>query len=118
MSAEPNPPRPWRDPTTLWTVALVPVVLAASSFLLQQLAPPVRPLIVAVFLACILMPYHVRLRKYVGSPASLALLAGATAGVLVVLALSVYASVLGLREELPGLQKRVVEFIHEIDEAI
>lgn len=118
MSAEPERPPPWRDPVALRAVALVPVVLAASWFLLQQLAPLVRPLLIAVFLAYILMPYHARLRGRVGGPASLVLLAGATVAVLVGLAWSVYASVQGLSEQLPGLQRRAVELMRDLDGAV
>src|SRR5262249_28753287 len=85
-------------------------------FLLVQLAPLVRPLLVAVFLAYVLMPYHSRLSKRVGSPASIIILVGVTAGVIVGLAFAVYARVLGLSEELPRLEGRVRGLTHETNE--
>src|SRR4051794_6379882 len=121
MSAAPEPehhtPR-WRDPAALQTAAAVLVIAAAGWFLMLQLAPLLRPLLIAVFLAYVLMPYHSRLRRHVGSPASLGILAGLTAVVIIGLALSVYASVLGLSDELPRLQGRVVELGERGNEAI
>jgi AI-2 transport protein TqsA len=108
----------WRDPTTATAVATVAHVLVAGAagwFLLQQLAPVVRPLLVAVFLAYILLPYHSRLRHHIGGPASIGALAGLTAGVLVGLAVVVYASVLGLSEDLPHLQARAAELLHAVE---
>lgn len=111
----------WRDPTTTTAVATVAHVLIAAAagwFLLQQLAPVVRPLLVAVFLAYILLPYHSRLRHHVGAPASIGALAGATAAVLFGLAFVVYASVLGLNEDLPHLQARATELLHAAEGAV
>src|SRR5262245_54013390 len=92
----------WLTPATVATVATITQLLlaaAAAWFLLSQLAPIVRPFMIAVFLAYVLMPYHSRLRKQIGSPASIGVLAGVTATVLFVLAISVYASVLGLSDD-------------------
>jgi AI-2 transport protein TqsA len=99
-------------------VAYALVAAAAGWFLLDRLAVVLRPLLTAVFLAYILMPYHTRLRQHVSGVASLLLLGSATALVLVVLGLAVYASVLGLQEELPQLQARAVEVIREIDAGV
>jgi AI-2 transport protein TqsA len=118
---EPPPVPRWRDPATVsgvLTVTLPVIAVAAGWFMLQQLAPILRPLLVAAFLAYVLMPYHSRLRKHIGTPASIAVLAGTTAGVLVVLALVTYASVLGLSDDLPQLQKRAAEMAKELEDAI
>lgn len=116
----PRLPR-WRDPATVAAVATVTqVVLAAAAgwFLLRELAPVLRPLLIAVFLAYVLMPYHSRLRRQIGGPASIVTLAVVTAAVLVVLALAVYASVLGLSEDLPQLQKRTDDFGREVEKLV
>src|SRR5256885_1214435 len=84
----------WRDLTTVRTVAAVVIAVAAGWYLMLQLAPVLRPLLTAAFLAYVLMPYHARLRHHVGTPASLGILAGSTAAVLVGLAFVTYASVL------------------------
>jgi AI-2 transport protein TqsA len=126
MTDTPEPPsRPvaprvpkWRDPATVITVTHVLLSAAAGWYLLSQLAPVLRPVLVAVFLAYVLMPYHSRLRKHIGSPASIATLAAVTAALLFVLALSVYASVLGLSEDLPQLQKRAGELSCELEQAV
>jgi AI-2 transport protein TqsA len=69
-----------------------------------------------VFLAYVLMPYHSRLRREVTGPVSIVILAGAAAGMLVAAALVVYSSVIGLNEQLPGLQARAVALAHGADE--
>jgi len=115
-SASPVPK--WRDPATIAAVATITQVVlaaAAGSYLLNQLAPVLQPLLVAVFLAYVLMPYHTRLRKHIGSPASLATLASVTGAVLMVLALAVYASILGLSDELPQLQRRMGELSRAVE---
>src|SRR5262245_9959247 len=118
--ASPRVPR-WRDPATAAAIVGVtlPLIAAAAGWLLlQQLAPLLRPLLVAVFLAYVLMPYHSRLRKQIGTPASIGVLAGVSALVLIVLALAVYASVLGLSDELPRLQQRAVEMTQRAEAAV
>lgn len=119
MSAPPDAPLPvlprWHNPVTLQTVTYSLVAAAAGWFLLDRLAVLLRPLLVAVFLAYILMPYHSRLRRHVSGATSLVLLGSATAGVLLAVALAVYGSVLGLSDELPRLQTRAVEMAHEIE---
>ncbi|MBA4189197.1 MAG: hypothetical protein C0467_14460 [Planctomycetaceae bacterium] len=110
----------WRDPTTTTAVATVAHVLLAAAagwFLMQQLAPVVRPLLVAVFLAYILLPYHSRLQTHIGAPASIGVLAGATAGVLVTLALITYTSLLGLSEDIPRLHARAGELLRSTEVA-
>jgi AI-2 transport protein TqsA len=114
--SEATPPEPSR--VSLRTAAHVLVIAAAGWFLLVQLAPIVRPLLVAVFLAYVLLPYHGRLRRHVPGPVSIALLAGLTIGALVLLGLGVSASVSNLNDELPRLQKRAADLIREAEEAV
>jgi AI-2 transport protein TqsA len=115
MPAPPAPP-PWRDPAAVRTAAAAVVAAAAGWFLLRELAPVVRPLLFAVMLGYVILPYHARLRRKVSGAASLALLGGAAVLVVGGLAVAVYASVLGLAEELPGLQKRAVRLLHTGDD--
>ena len=115
MTEPPEPPTPhprWRDPQTLHTlqaVASALLIAVTGWFLLQQLASILRPLLIAIFLAYVLMPYHSRWRKKVGPASSLLLLGGATAAAVVVVGLVVYASALGVQDELPRLQARAVD---------
>lgn len=96
-----------RDLATVRTIATVVIAVAAGWYLMLQLAPVLRPLLTAAFLAYVLMPYHARLRHHVGTPASLGIITSFAVGVLVALAFVTYASVLTLRDEdLPTLQKR------------
>jgi len=101
-----------RDVPPLQTAAYALLAATAAWFLLRELAPVLRPLLIAVILAYVLLPYHSRLRTWVSAPVSIALLAGVSAGVLIGLGFAVSASVMGLNEELPGLQARAVGLAH------
>jgi AI-2 transport protein TqsA len=93
------------------TLAGVLVIAAASWYLLGQLAVVVRPLFMAAFLCCLLLPYHSYLRRKLPSLASVAVLAGAAAGILFLLALLIYANAAQLREETPNLVRHGHEMI-------
>ncbi len=108
----------WRDFEWIRTVAVVVIALAATWYLMLQLAPILRPLLIATFLAYILMPYHVQLRQHVGTPASLGILAGSTALLLVVVGLITYVSLLELADEIPTLQRRAVELTTQAEHTI
>ena len=108
----------WRAPDSLRTIATVLVGAAAGWYLMLQLAPVLRPLLIAAFLAYVLMPYHSRLRRHVGTPASLTVLAGSTAAVLVVLGFVTYASILALNDDVPRLQQRAGELTDQAERAI
>src|SRR6185312_2763720 len=80
-----------RPPTVpLYAVAAVLVVASITWFLLKELAPVLRPLLLAIILAYVLLPYHSWLRKRVTAPVSIVLLASFTAAALFGLALAVY----------------------------
>lgn len=113
----PTLPR-WRDPDTLLRVALVLVGAAAGWYLMLQLASVLRPLLIAVLLAYVLMPYHSRLRRHVGTPASIGLLAGGTAGVLVGLAFITSASVMALSDDVPKLKQRADDLLSGLERSV
>lgn len=113
-AAAPHAPR-WRNPDTLRTVVFVLVGAAAGWYLMVQLAPVLRPLLIAAFLGYVLMPYHSRLRHHVGTPASITILAGSTAAVLVLVAFISYASIVELSAEAPALQKRAGELFQQAE---
>src|SRR5262245_50531236 len=94
----PAPERSRRDTATLTTVALCLVIAAASWFLLRELAGLLRPLLLAIFLGYVILPAHLRLRQRVPAPASVLALAGATVGLLYLLTLLIYGSVVELNE--------------------
>jgi AI-2 transport protein TqsA len=91
------------------------VTLAGTWWLLKELAPILRPLLLAVLLSYVLLPSYSQLRRS-GVPAAVALvmLAGAAAGVLAVLALIVSASLMELSGELPALKERAVGLVRSV----
>lgn len=109
MSDTPDAPTEWRGPNAVRTVALALCAAACSWYLLQELAALLRPLLIAVLLAYVVMPYHARLRSLMGTAASLAVIASVATGALLALGLVSYASVLELRDDIPELQARAAE---------
>lgn len=113
-------PAPGRrqTPVTLQTVVIILLGITASWFLLRELAPVLRPLLIAVIVAYVLLPYHNLLRQRVGGPVSLVTIAGVSAIALLGLALAAYVSVLGLNEELPQLQEKATGMGEQIEAGV
>jgi AI-2 transport protein TqsA len=111
----------WGDPAlalAVVTITLPLIALMAAWYLLQILTPLVRPLFVAIFLAYVLMPYHGRLRRHLGAPASIGVLVSITALALLALAGAIYLSVLGLSDDRPRLEARAVEMTRKLEDVI
>jgi AI-2 transport protein TqsA len=113
MTPDDSPPAPplslalpgLRAADTLRVAAWWAVALASSWWMLGQLASVLRPLLLAVFAAYLLLPYYSRLRLRLPAPVALALIAGVTTALLVGLGLAVYTSLLSLKSELPALER-------------
>jgi len=103
----------WSPISTLRTVGIWIVVLAGSWWLLGELASVLRPLLMAVFLGYVLMPYYSRLRHRVPAPVAIGLIVGVTTSILGALALAVYISLIGLKDDLPQLQQTSAERAQE-----
>jgi AI-2 transport protein TqsA len=106
----------WRprlqNPAVLRVAAYTVVTLAGAWWLLGQLAGVLRPLLLAVLLSYVLLPYYSRLRRNrVPAPVALVVLAGAAAGFLVLLALAVSGSLLELSGQVEPLRDRAVGLV-------
>jgi predicted PurR-regulated permease PerM len=88
--------------------ALTAAVLCAAGgwYLLKELAPLLRPLTLAVFLAYTILPAHRALRRRVDARFAGPLLALLGAAVVVGLAVIIYGNLVDLKEELPRLIER------------
>lgn len=106
------------DLARLASVTLTVLLIALCWYLLKELALLLRPLFLAVFLAYIIVPLQMQLRKYSrGFFARFALL------VVVVLLLSllyliIYRNVVDLTNSLPELSKRAQALINRINEFV
>ena len=94
------------------------IIAAGTWWMLNELASVLRPLLIAIFLGYVLMPYYRRLiTRGMPAPVAIILLGGVATSILIGLALAVYTSVVGLKEELlpeegqSGLQERFSESI-------
>jgi AI-2 transport protein TqsA len=82
--------------------------------LLKELAPLLRPLILAVFLAYMIVPVHRRLSRRVSTRLAGPLLALLAAVAILGLAALVYGNLIGLKAELPRLIDRAWGFVEVV----
>jgi AI-2 transport protein TqsA len=90
----------------LYALAAAVLCAAGGWYLLTELAPLLRPLILAVFLAYTILPAHSALRQRVDARLAGPLLALLMVLVVVGLAVIMYGNLLDLQAELPGLIER------------
>src|SRR3954453_17159060 len=91
---------------SLYSLAACLVIAATSWFLLKELAPLLRPLVLAVFLAYIVVPVHQRLRRRISATTSAAAIVGGTLVLFWGLAMMVYGSLVELNADMPQLIER------------
>ena len=99
------PPR--AGPPSLYALTAAVVAAAASWFLLKEFGALLRPLVLAIFLAYLVVPVHQRLRKRVSSTVSATVIILATLVVIGALAMMLYSGVVELNADLPRLIDRV-----------
>jgi AI-2 transport protein TqsA len=94
-----------------WVVLRWLLVTATTWFLLKELAPVLRPLLLAVFLAYVMLPVGLYVKGHVqGGAGHLALLAGLTI-LLAVVAVLTYGDIVDLARELPRLHERTRQIL-------
>jgi AI-2 transport protein TqsA len=91
------------------------VVVAAGFFLLRELGPILKPLLLAVLLAYVVLPLHLAVKRWV--PRRLSLAASAVLSVILILLLTIgiQATVNILAAELPDLNKEAVRIRDSIE---
>ena len=104
----------WSDAESLRPIAIIVVIVCGSWWMLGQLAIVLRPLLVAIFMGYVLMPWFARLRKTMPGPIAIVSLAGLTAAALAIMAVVTYSSLLGVQDEFPKIQARAVAIAHEV----
>lgn len=111
---QPRSRRSWRDVTVVYTVAACLVIAAAGWFLLRELTALLRPLFLAGFLAYLILPLYLRLRRQVPVWLAILVMAGGSLGVLYLGAVLVYGSVVELNRDLPDLIRRGQEIAQQV----
>jgi AI-2 transport protein TqsA len=104
---------PQADRSILTTTALCLVIAVAGWYLLKELAPLFRPLLLATFICYVIVPAHLSLTQRVPRLVSVAVLAIGSAGLLALLALMLYVSAMELNADLPGLIERAQTISHQ-----
>jgi len=103
-----------RDLVPLYALTAAVLCAAGGWYLLKELAPLLRPLTLAVFLAYTILPAHRALRRKVDARFAGLLLALLVAAVVLGLAMIIYGKVVELKEELPGLIERARGLIERL----
>jgi AI-2 transport protein TqsA len=103
-----------RDLVPLYALAAAVLCAAGGWYLLKELAPLLRPLILAVFLAYTILPAHRALRRKVHAKFAGPLLALLVAAVILGLAVIIYGNLVDLKAELPRLIERARGLIERL----
>ncbi|MGZ3415933.1 MAG: AI-2E family transporter, partial [Isosphaeraceae bacterium] len=103
-----------RDLVPLYALAAAVLCAAGSWYLLKELAPLLRPLILAVFLAYTILPAHRALRRRVPAKVAGPLLVLLVATVVLGLAVLIYGNLIDLKAELPRLIERAQGLIERL----
>jgi predicted PurR-regulated permease PerM len=96
----------YSDRATVLLVAIYLVIAATTWYLLRELAPVLRPLMLAAFLAYVILPVQAHLARRVPGKVAYLALGLATVGVCYLLALLTYQSATALDAELPRYTDR------------
>jgi AI-2 transport protein TqsA len=95
-----------RELVPLYLLATVLVCAATGWYLLKELAPLLRPLVLAMLLVYTILPAHQRLRQRFSALVAVALLGLLVAVAVVGLAMLVYGNLVELNAQLPALIER------------
>jgi len=112
MSDEP-PPGPTASAPSLASAARWVVILAGTFFLLRELGPILKPLLLAVLLAYVILPFHFAVKKRVPGRLSLAVSIILSLVLLSLLTLGIQASVRTLNSEMPAFVDKTRELQSE-----
>lgn len=93
----------WRDLDPLKSVLVCLLILAVTWYLLKELAAVLRPLLLAVLLAYVIIPLRAHFTQRIHSLASFIFLAVVAVLIPVGLVLVVFSSIIEVNQELPGL---------------
>jgi len=108
----------WGGLNTLRFAAYAMIVLAASWYLLGQLASVLRPLLLASFLGYILMPYYRSIRLKLSAPVAITIIASVTTLLLLGITAAVTSSVYDLTTQAPELKQKAMRLFSQVTEWI
>lgn len=104
----------WRDAGTLPQVAVFLVIIAASWFMLKELAVLLRPLLLAILLCYVILPLHKRLHQGRSELKTIVMMTGGVLVICTILGILVYGSILEFNDQLPRLTQRGQEWSQRV----
>ena len=102
------------DLVPLYAAAAAVLCAAGGWYLLKELAPLLRPLVLAVFLAYTILPAHSALRQRVSANLAAPLLGLFVVALVLGLAVTIYGNLVDLQTELPRLIERARELVERL----
>ena len=105
--------RAGEDPRSLYAMAACLVAAATSWFLLKELGPMLRPLVLAAFLAYLIVPVYRWLGRRISATASAAVIFGGMLFLFWGLAMVAYGSIVELNADMPRLVDRARLLVDE-----
>ncbi len=100
----------WSNAGTLPQIAVFLVIIAASWFMLKELAVLLRPLLLAILLCYVILPLHKRIHEGRSETTTIVIMAGSVLALGAVVGILVYGSIVEFNEVLPRLTKRAEEW--------
>src|SRR5262249_11799763 len=101
----------WPRAGALTQLAICLFILSASWYLLKELAPLLRPLLLATLLAYIILPIHSRLHQGRSDMATIVIMTVGAVGIGAAITVIAYGSILQMNDELPRLTRRFDEVV-------
>jgi AI-2 transport protein TqsA len=107
--SQPPSPGPTAEAPTLATVARWVVILVGTFFLLRELGPILKPLLLAVLLGYVILPFHLAVKRRVPGRLSLVVSAVLSLILIVLLTIGIQATIRALVAEAPTLIDKTEE---------
>jgi AI-2 transport protein TqsA len=99
----------WIEAGAMTRIAVFVVVASGIWFMLKELAPLLRPLLLAILLCYVILPMHSRIRRDRSEFKTIAIMTGAALALVIGLGVLVTGSLISLNTELPRLTNRAKE---------
>jgi AI-2 transport protein TqsA len=106
----------WSQAGTLPRLAVFLVIFAVAWYMLKELAPLLRPLLLATLLCYVILPIHKRLHRVHSATATIVIMAAGGVAIIIMLGLLIYSSALEFSDDLPRLSSRAQQITQDFQD--